>query len=73
MKKDYIVPEIDVIDLPQSDVIATSSLEQEENKLQHTILDIKNKYGKNSIIKGMNIEEGATGIDRNNQIGGHRK
>lgn len=48
-------------------------LEEEENKLQHTILDIKNKYGKNSIIKGMNIEEGATGIDRNNQIGGHRK
>lgn len=31
MKKDYIVPEIDVIDLPQSDVIATSSLEQGEN------------------------------------------
>lgn len=48
-------------------------LEDEENKLQHTILDIKNKYGKNSIIKGMNIEEGATTIDRNNQIGGHRK
>ena len=50
-----------------------SILEDKENKLQHTILDIKNKYGNNSIIKGMNIEEGATGIDRNNQIGGHRK
>ena len=46
--------------------------EKEEDKLQHTLLDIKNKYGKNSILKGMNIEEGGTTIDRNNQIGGHR-
>ena len=47
--------------------------EDEENKLQHIIIDIKNKYGKNAILKGMNIEEGGTTIDRNNQIGGHRK
>ena len=33
---------------------------------------IKNKYGKNSILKGMNLEEGATTIDRNNQVGGHK-
>ena len=46
--------------------------EKEEDKLQHTLLDIKNKYGKNSILKGMNLEEGGTTIDRNNQIGGHR-
>lgn len=47
--------------------------EIEENKLQNTILDIKNKYGKNAILKGMNLEKGSTAIDRNNQIGGHRK
>ena len=47
--------------------------EQEENKLQHVIIDIKNKYGKNAILKGMNLEDGGTTIDRNNQIGGHRK
>lgn len=47
--------------------------EEEENKLGHIIIDIKNKYGKNAILKGMNLEEGATTIDRNNQIGGHRK
>ncbi len=47
--------------------------EQEENKLQHILLDIKNKYGKNSILRGMNFEEGSTAIDRNSQIGGHHE
>lgn len=47
--------------------------EKEENKLQHILLDIKNKYGKNAILKGMNLEEGGTTIDRNSQIGGHRE
>ena len=53
----------------QKDSIA----EEEENRLGHVLLDIKNKYGKNAILKGMNLEEGGTTIDRNNQIGGHRK
>ncbi len=39
---------------------------------QKTILNIKQKYGKNAILKGMNLEEGATTIDRNRQIGGHK-
>ena len=47
--------------------------EEEENKLQHIIIDIKNKYGKNSILRGMNFEEGSTAIDRNSQIGGHHE
>lgn len=46
--------------------------ETEERKLQNVLLDIKNKYGKNSILKGMNLEEGATTIERNGQIGGHK-
>lgn len=46
--------------------------QKEDNKLQHVLLDIKNKYGKNSILKGMNLEEGGTTIDRNNQVGGHK-
>ena len=46
--------------------------QEEENKLQHTLINIKNKYGKNSILKGMNLEEGGTTIDRNNQVGGHK-
>ena len=47
--------------------------EQSENKLQHVLIDLKNKYGKNAILKGMNLEEGATTRERNEQIGGHRK
>ena len=47
--------------------------EQEENKLQQTLLDIKNKYGKNAILRGMNLEEGSTAIERNSQIGGHHE
>ena len=46
--------------------------EKEERKVQNTILNIKNKYGKNAIIKGMNLEEGATTIERNRQVGGHK-
>lgn len=46
--------------------------QEEDNKLQHALINIKNKYGKNSILKGMNLEEGATTIDRNNQVGGHK-
>lgn len=43
-----------------------------ERKMQEVMLTIKNKYGKNAILKGMNLEEGATAKDRNEQIGGHR-
>ena len=35
--------------------------------------DIENKYCKNAILKGMNLEDGGTTIDRNRQIGGHRE
>lgn len=47
--------------------------EENENRLQHVMLDIKKKYGKNSILKAMNLSNGATTIDRNKQIGGHRE
>lgn len=43
-----------------------------ERKLQEAMLSVKKKYGKNAIIKGMNLQEGATTIDRNRQIGGHK-
>ena len=43
-----------------------------EKTMQKTILKIKKKYGKSSIIKGMNLEEGATTLERNKQIGGHK-
>ena len=43
-----------------------------EKKMQQAMLTIKKKYGKNAILKGMNLEEGATAKDRNWQIGGHK-
>ena len=43
-----------------------------EKKMQKTVIDIKKKYGRNAILKGMNLEEGATAKDRNRQIGGHK-
>lgn len=46
--------------------------EQRERRMQEAMLDIKKKYGKNSILKGMNLKEGATAKDRNRQIGGHK-
>lgn len=46
--------------------------DEKERQLQHAVLDIKKKYGKNAILKGMNFVEGATTIERNGQIGGHK-
>lgn len=43
-----------------------------EKSIQKTMLSIKKKYGKNAILKGMNLEEGATARERNRQIGGHK-
>ena len=45
---------------------------EREKRMQKAILEIKSKYGKNAILKGMNLEEGATAKDRNEQIGGHK-
>ena len=41
-------------------------------KMQEAVISIKNKFGKNAILKGMNLSEGGTTIQRNTQIGGHR-
>jgi DNA polymerase V len=49
----------------------TAALER-ERRMQETVIDIKKKYGKNAIMKGMNLREGATARERNRQIGGHK-
>lgn len=43
-----------------------------EKRLQHTLIGLKKKYGKNAVLKGMNLQDGATARDRNRQIGGHK-
>lgn len=45
---------------------------ERERRMQQTMLTIKKKFGKNAILKGMNLQEGATAKDRNEQIGGHK-
>ncbi len=45
---------------------------EREKKTQHAIIDIKKKYGKNALLKGMNLKDAATQKDRNQQIGGHQ-
>ena len=45
---------------------------KKEKKVTRTVLGIKKKFGKNAIFKAMNLEEGATALERNRQIGGHK-
>ena len=45
---------------------------EREKKMQHAMLDIKKKYGKNAVLRGLSYEEGATTRTRNGQIGGHK-
>ncbi|MBQ9871830.1 MAG: DNA methylase [Eubacterium sp.] len=45
---------------------------EKEEKIQQAILSVQKKYGKNALLKGMNLEEGATSMERNSQIGGHK-
>ena len=71
--KSYI--QLDLFDSFNKEDIAKEKLNKElkrENEIQKVILDVKNKFGKNSILKGMNLIEGATAKDRNSQIGGHK-
>ena len=59
--------------LPESTSSQYEKIRREsEKKQQKVILEIRHKYGKNSILKGMNFEDGATTKMRNMQIGGHR-
>ena len=62
---------VDYDELEKKKEIQKQDLE-EENRLQKTILQIKKKYGKNKVLKGHDLEEGGTTIERNNQIGGHK-
>ena len=83
----HVLPEADVpkknngfeqIDLFTDYAALEAKQEQEraelerEKKMQQAMLTIKKKFGKNAILKGMNLEAGATAKDRNAQIGGHK-
>lgn len=56
----------------QLDLFEDTGENEKKNRIQQAVLSIKDLYGKNSIVKGMDYEECATGRERNLQIGGHR-
>ena len=51
---------------------AEAAADDRERRIQEATVDIQSRYGKNAILKGINLLEGATSIERNQQIGGHR-
>ncbi|MBP5465199.1 MAG: DNA methylase, partial [Treponema sp.] len=56
----------------QADLFTDATAQQNESSLQKTMLSIQGKFGKNAILKGADLTDGATARERNEQIGGHR-
>ena len=67
-KEDY--EQLSLFDFDKKDT--NKELEEKERKAQESIIKIKKRFGKNAIMKGMNLEDGATMKERNDQIGGHK-
>ena len=55
-----------------SELLAQEAALKREKRRQKAVLTLQKRYGKNAVIKGMNLLEGATAMDRNQQIGGHK-
>lgn len=81
----HVIPEREKTDAPKAEQLDLFSFEEtvqqhaeqekqleKERKLQEAMIQIKNKYGKNAILAGTSYQEGATGRERNKQIGGHK-
>ena len=65
---------IDVVDEGNEgfDLFTDVKKQEREKKRLKAELMIKKRFGKNAIVKGMDLQEGATTVERNGQIGGHR-
>lgn len=64
--------QIGFFDVLEGESSANNVTRVRDKQIQSTVLDIKKRFGKNAIIKGMSLEEGATATERNRQIGGHK-
>jgi len=67
--------EFDLFSDPEEEMAKEEAMQkylEKEKNLQKTMLNIKRKYGRNAVVKGMNLEKGATGLQRNKQVGGHK-
>lgn len=72
LKEEKNYEQIDLFTNYQEKVSRQQS-EQNEKNLQKAMISIKQKYGKSAIIKGMNLQEGGTTVERNGLIGGHKE
>lgn len=75
IKNNKIIKQFNLFSSPEKEDSKTKLLKEKEIKekdIQKTIINIKSKYGKNAILRGVNLEKGATTIERNKQVGGHR-
>ena len=75
-KLDNIAKQPEQISLFQEEALQSIVQEAEalekEKQLQQAVVALRQKFGKNAVLKGMNLEEGATARERNRQIGGHK-
>ena len=77
-EEDIPIPEGEQLSLFAEDTEAQKRRETEqiedkkEKSIQTAMLELQRRFGKNAVIKGMNLQEGATTIERNGQVGGHR-
>ena len=63
----------DVVSVPLIDLSEEEKKELDKEKsIQKAVIGLKKKYGKNAVLKGMNFKDGATTIERNGQVGGHK-
>ena len=69
LRKKYKLPDTKI----ETDSYIAVQMLEKEKKRQEAVLEIRKKYGKNAMLKGMNFEQGATGKSRNKQIGGHKE
>lgn len=69
--KEAPMEQLNLFQDPASQEAEEIALER-ERRMQEALLSIKRKYGKNAILKGMNLEEGATARERNGMTGGHK-
>jgi len=64
--------QLTLFDVPE-DIEKREADEAREKRMQKAVLDIKNRFGPNSIMKGTSYQDAATGIERNKSIGGHHE
>jgi DNA polymerase V len=56
----------------QLDMFSDVKKEEEDHTLENVLISIKEKYGKNAVVKASDLQEEATTLERNDQIGGHK-